>query len=64
MHLSGHGGERDEETAANWFAKAAAHGNARAQYNLALLILQGDQKAGNASAAETLLRRAARASHV
>jgi uncharacterized protein len=50
MHLLGQGGERDEETAANWFAKAAAHGNARAQYNLALLILQGDQKAGNASA--------------
>jgi uncharacterized protein len=64
MYLSGQGVEQDSEKAASWFAKAAAQGNARAQYNLALLILRDDDALRNSSIAETWLRRAARAGHV
>lgn len=41
MHVDGHGVRQDYKQAFNWYAKAAAQNNAKAQYNIAGLYYNG-----------------------
>jgi hypothetical protein len=55
----GHGVRQDCKTAAQWVAKAAAEGNAAAQYNLGLRYRDGDGVPVNRDAAIKWLQKAA-----
>lgn len=42
MYLSGEGVIQDYKEAAKWYTKAAEQGNAKAQFNLALMYANGE----------------------
>ena len=60
MEDSGVVGPRDAVAAARWYAKAAAHGHLRAQYNLAQLYSSGDGVPRDIAEAKSWYRVAAR----
>lgn len=44
MYTNGQGVEKDYAKAAGWYAKAADHGDQRAQFNLGLLYANSEKK--------------------